>query len=230
VFHSFRDPGADGVGVAFTSSAVNLSDAQPPVERAAALAAVADAVGAAICVVAQVHGARVQDVSGSDHPLLDLTAHQADALVSDQRGLALAVRVADCVPILFADPAAGLIGAAHAGRGGVLLGVARATVDALAAKGAGELSAWIGPHICARCYEVPAPMASDFADVTGVAPSVTRWGTPGIDLGGALRRQLDAAGVRWVADEACTMHDSGLHSYRRDGAAAGRFAGLVWLG
>lgn len=179
--------------------------------------------------MSQVHGARVVEVADAGPGLVDLTAERADALITDRRGVALAVRVADCVPVLLADAAAGLIGAAHAGRAGVLAGVVPATVNALRARGATRLTAWIGPHICASCYEVPDAMARDFADVTGVPPARTHWHTLGIDLGAAVGSQLDAAGVPFVSHEACTRESSTLWSYRRDGDRAGRFVGAVWL-
>lgn len=234
-FHYVRDPGADGVGVAFTSAEVNLSGAQDASARAAAFDGVSVAVGAPIAVVTQVHGNRVLPVDDRWTPasasggLLDLTSERADALVTTTPGLALAVRVADCIPVLLADSHARVVGAAHAGRAGVLNGVIGEAVEAMRARGASHLHAWIGPHICARCYEVPPDMAADFESVTGVPPTTTSWGSIGLDLGEAARRQLDALGVEWESHEACTLHDPGLHSYRRDAAAAGRLAGLVWL-
>ncbi len=234
VFSYLRDPGADGVGVAFTSAGSDLSDARPAPERAAAFAGLAAAVGVPVAVVRQVHGDRVLDVDAVAAPgdavdgLLDLTGHDADALVTGRPGLGLAVRVADCVPVLFADPDAGLIAAAHAGRAGLVAGVLAATVAVLRRRGAEAPTAWIGPHICASCYEVPAAMADAFAADCGVPASVTRWGTSGIDLGAAARRQLEALGVPYVSQEACTHHEPGLHSHRRDAAGAGRLVGVVW--
>lgn len=229
MFHYLRDPGADGVGVAFTSAEINLSDTQDAAARAEAFARLSDAVGVGVAVVRQVHGDRVLEVAASGPGLVDRTGEQADAMVTGRRGLALAVRVADCVPVLFADPDAGLVGAAHAGRAGLVAGVIRATVATLRERGATRLTAWIGPHICGACYEVPPEMAAAFADATGVPQTTTRFGTTGIDLGAAARRQLDALGVPWEPHEACTLHEPGLSSHRRDGACAGRLAGLVWL-
>ena len=235
MFSFYRDPDADGVGVAFTSAALDLSDAAPQPARALAFARLAAALGVPVAIVRQVHGHRVLDVdavSPQVRPvdgLLDLTETDADALLTRSRGLALAVRVADCVPVLFADGPAGVIGAAHAGRAGLSNGVLGETVAALRSRGAAGLRAWIGPHVCAACYEVPIALADAFASATGVAPAVTRWGTPGIDLGAAARLQLGRLGVPFSSHEACTMHDEGLHSHRRDAAGAGRLAGVVWL-
>lgn len=226
-FHFLRDPGADGVGVAFTSEAIDLGDAQAPEARAQAFAALAGSLGATVVVAAQVHGTDVVEVT---RPPAEpgASAGQADALITALPDVALAMRVADCVPVLFASASTPWIGAVHAGRRGIELGVVPATIAALRARGAQDLQAWIGPHVCERCYEVPPSMAAAYAEVTGVEPTCTTWGTTSLDLGAAVRMQLDAAGVTWESHEACTMHDPGLHSYRRAAAASGRLAGLVW--
>lgn len=231
MWHFLRDPGADGVGVAITSAAVNLSDSQPAERREAAYATIAAGLGVPVAIVAQVHGSdvvRVRRPEG-DAVLIDLTDHPADALVTSDEGVALAVRVADCVPILFADPVAGVVGAAHAGREGLLRGGIGQTVAALRELGARQLTAWVGPRICEGCYEVPPDMAADAAARLGVPAPTTRWGTTGIDLGAAARAQLADAGVAVEDLGGCTFEDPGLHSHRRDGAAAGRQVGVVWI-
>lgn len=233
MFAFSRDPGTDGIGVAVTSAALDLSDARPSARDAAA-ARVARAIGAPVALVQQVHGADVVEVSAGDVAgaaggLLDLTSHRADGLVTASAGVALTVRVADCVPVLLADAAAGVVGAVHAGRVGILAGAVAATVAGLHGLGAHRLAALVGPHVCRRCYEVPADMAAAFAAATGVAPATTTWGTPAIDLGAAVRRQLGDLGVADVVDVGgCTREDPRLHSARRDGAASGRLAALVW--
>lgn len=153
----------------------------------------------------------------------------ADAKVTAERGVALCVRVADCVPVLFADPAAGLIGVAHAGRVGLADGVLPATVAALRDRGASELTAWIGPHICGGCYEVPAELQASVAAVLPGSACTTDWGTPGLDLGAAAEQQLAGLGCTVHRLDPCTRTTDALHSHRRDGADAGRLAGLIWL-
>jgi len=74
----------------------------------------------------------------------------ADALVTDLRNVALAVRVADCVPVLLADTQRHIIGAAHAGRVGLLAGVLESAVMEMERLGAKRIRAWIGPHICPK--------------------------------------------------------------------------------
>ena len=105
------------------------------------------------------------------------------------------VRVADCVPVLLADPHGGVIGAAHAGRKGLADGVVTACVEQMRQVGAQQISAWVGPHICGRCYEVPADMRDEVAAVEPVAASTTSWGTAALDIGAGVVAQLERLGV-----------------------------------
>lgn len=221
------DPSAGlRVEVAFTDATVDLQDDQEGF--AASLAAVVEATGVPFARLHQVHGHEVVHVvdpadSAGDH------VPQADALVTAQRGVGLMVRVADCVPVLLADPGAGVIGAVHAGRLGMSLDVVGRTVDRMREIGADRVRAWIGPHVCGRCYEVPEEMRREVASVVPAARSETSWGTPALDLGAGVAAQLAAAGVTATTVGRCTLEDEQLHSYRRDGGDAGRFAGLVWI-
>lgn len=153
----------------------------------------------------------------------------ADALVTRARGVALVIRVADCVPVVFADADRQVIGAAHAGRVGLAGGVLVNTVAAMRDLGAAELTAWIGPRICGDCYEVPESMRAKISAQLPGAHSETSWGTPSLDLGRAAARQLESLGcaVRDVGE--CTRTTDSLHSHRRDGADAGRLASFVWM-
>ncbi len=173
----------------------------------------------------QVHGATVEVV---EEGLFD-DRPDADAVVTGATGLVLMVRAADCVPVLLADPAAGVIGAAHAGRVGLAAGVVPNAVDRMRGLGATDLTAWIGPHVCGGCYEVPAEMQAEVVAVEPAARAITSWGTPALDLGAGVRAQLERAGVAVVDAGRCTRESSDLYSYRRDGASAGRLAGLVRL-
>lgn len=155
--------------------------------------------------------------------------HRADALVTRQRGVTLCIRVADCLPVLFADPAAGVIGAAHAGRVGLAAGVLANTVRAMRELGATTIQAWLGPHICGACYEVPEPMRAEIGSRLPGAYAQTSWGTPALDLGAAAEYQLQGLGCVVGRHAPCTRTSSDLHSHRRDGAGAGRLGALVWL-
>jgi copper oxidase (laccase) domain-containing protein len=139
------------------------------------------------------------------------------------------VRVADCVPVLLADPIAGVVGAVHSGRPGLALGVAVRAVERMRDAGAGRLVAWVGPHVCGGCYEVPEQLRAEVAARVPAAYAETTWGTPALDIGAGVRAQLEAVDVEVVLAGGCTREDPALHSYRRDGAAAGRLAGLVWM-
>ncbi len=227
-----RDPDAQlGVGVAFTSADLDLGDRQDAEARSRAYARLADALGVPVAVAAQVHGADVLHVQGSgtaDDGLVDLTDHRADALVTATRGVALAVRVADCVPICLAAADGSAVAAVHAGRQGLLDGVIGAAVAELRSLTDAPLLAWVGPHVCGTCYEVPDAMAADAAGRLGTEVPTTRWGTRGIDLGAGARRQLEVAGVEVTELGACTLEDDRLHSHRRDAERSGRMVGLVW--
>lgn len=227
------DLGTAGVGVVFTSADRDLGDAQDAAARTRAVAALAGDLGAPVALVRQAHGREVATVDDSvvragSRPLIELAGVEADGLVTAVRGVALAIRVADCVPVLLADEDAGIAGAAHAGRAGVVAGVVEAVAESMGRLGAATLTAWVGPHICGGCYEVPDEMAAHFAAATGVPPTRTRWGSAGIDLQAAVVRQLERIGASVTAHDACTLTSKSLHSHRRDGRA-GRQAGLIWL-
>jgi len=181
------------------------------------------APGASLADVRQVHGNAVdvlEDRRSTGRP-------EADALVTLQPDRVLVVRVADCVPVLLADPVAGVIGTAHSGRAGLVAGVAPATVARMRELGAQDVTAWVGPRICGACYEVPESMQAEVGALVPEAVSTTSWGTPSLDIGAGVRAQLESLGVDVVDIDVCTRESGDLYSYRRDGRASGRFAGLV---
>ncbi len=174
----------------------------------------------------QVHGNAVHVVEERNAP----GRPEADGIVTALVTAPLMVRAADCVPVLLADPASGVIGAAHAGRKGVESSVVVQTVAEMRRLGAGAIEAWIGPYICGACYEVPQQMQDDVEALAPGSRSTTSWGTPGLDLGAGLRAQLEALDVEVHLDAVrCTLESADLHSYRRDGAASGRHAGIIRL-
>jgi YfiH family protein len=174
----------------------------------------------------QVHGADVHVVDGADPGSSD--APVGDALVTRSPGVALMVRVADCVPVLLADPVAGVVAAAHAGRPGLAAGVVPATLAAMRELGAVDITAWVGPHVCGACYEVPARLREEVAAVVPASYAETSWGTPALDIGAGVLAQLLADDVQVHDASRCTVEDDDLFSYRRQGQASGRLAGLVW--
>ncbi|BDH10756.1 peptidoglycan editing factor PgeF [Streptomyces hygroscopicus] len=184
---------------------------------------------AAVVWMNQVHG---RDVAVVDGPWYGDDIPAVDAVVTDRRGLALAVLTADCTPVLLADPVAGVAGAAHAGRPGLVAGVVPAVVEAMVKRGAvpARIVAYTGPAICGRCYEVPAAMRSDVAAAVPEARATTSWGTPAVDVTAGVRAQLAAAGVPVREDpHICTLESADHFSYRRD-RTTGRLASYVWLG
>ena len=160
------------------------------------------------------------------------TLGEYDSLVGRRSGPdapAVAVMVADCVPVLLAAPSGDVVAAVHVGRQGLVAGVVPATLALLAAEGAvvPELYASLGPSICGRCYEVPAEMREDVARAVPAAHATTSWSTPALDLPAGVAAQLAAAGVTRVQRvDLCTREDERFYSYRRDGRT-GRFVGVV---
>lgn len=150
----------------------------------------------------------------------------ADALVTGIPGVALAVMVADCIPLLLISKVA--VAAVHVGRKGLVNDVALNAISAMREIGAREISAIIGPSICGRCYEVSEEI---FAEVTTLHPAAaakTLSGTYSLDLPAALEKVLLAEGITVSFESGCTAEDPVLFSYRRDGVT-GRQAGIVWL-
>ena len=186
------------------------------INRARVAAAMEVAPGHLI-TVHQVHSADVDHVTAPRSP-----NPRADAMVTATPGLALAILTADCQPVLFADPDAQVIGAAHAGWRGALDGVLEATVDAMCGLGAqpGNIRAVIGPSISQRAYEVGPEFLDDFLDrdsgnhrffINGKGDRYL------FDLPGYGLHRLRAAGVggaEWCRH--CTYSDPGrFFSYRR---------------
>ncbi len=189
-----------------------------------------DALGAAVGVerlvrMTQVHGDEVawaSDLAVGEIPV-------ADALLTDQAGVGVLVRVADCTPIVLAAPREAMAGVVHCGREGLVKGVVASAVHALRARGATTVHAFVGPRACGRCYELPAELADAVAAVVPEARSTTSWGTPAIDVGAGVRAQLAALDVEiddLGADE-CTIEDERWFSYRRQGQDSGRFGAVA---
>ena len=153
------------------------------------------------------------------------TAPRCDAVVTRSTEVALAVLVADCVPVLLSGTG-GVVAAVHAGRPGLVAGVVPAALATMRDLGAGEVDAVVGPSVCGRCYEVPAEMRDTAAAVSPVSATVSWTGTTAVDVAAGVVAQLVAGGVavRWVPG--CSRESDHLYSYRRDGLT-GRFAGVV---
>ena len=150
------------------------------------------------------------------------TRPKADAIVTRTEGLAIGVTAADCGPILFADPRARVIGAAHAGWKGALTGIVEATVTAMEKLGAdrANIVAAIGPLIRQQSYEVGSEFVERFVEADA-ANSVyflpaAREGHAMFDLAGLIRRRLENSGVLMLDDTGIdTYADERFFSYRR---------------
>ena len=175
-----------------------------------------------LATLRQVHSANCVRAAGRGGVL-----GEGDALLENTPGAVVAVKTADCLPILLVDEGHGAVAAVHAGWRGTVAGIARRAVEAMRAEfGArpGELHAAIGPGIGKCCYEVGPEVAAQFG----------QQGRAHVDLAAANRRQLMDAGVtpeRIYASNLCTMcRCEEFHSFRRDKEAAGRmysFAGIL---
>ncbi|MDF3288607.1 peptidoglycan editing factor PgeF [Streptomyces silvisoli] len=176
----------------------------------------------------QVHG---NDVAVVTAPWDGAPVPAVDAVVTARPGLALAVLTADCVPVLLADPVAGVVAAAHSGRPGLVAGVVPAAVEAMTGLGArpDRITAFTGPSVCGRCYEVPGEMRAAVAESVPEAWARTSWGTPAVDVAAGVHAQLARLGVaRREKSHICTLESADHFSYRRD-RTTGRLAGYVWL-
>jgi YfiH family protein len=160
-------------------------------------------------------------------------APDADAVVSNEPGTRIGVVTADCVPILCASSRGDRVAAIHAGWRGLAQGVVAAGVDALRRSGSARDSfvAVIGPHIGPCCYEVDEPVLDalrhGFGDALQASAQPTRPGHARIDLGALVARALESGGLAREQighlPACCTRCDARrFHSYRRDGAHAGR--------
>lgn len=173
----------------------------------------------------QVHGTRVSRVDGP----LDGPAPATDALVTATPRLGLVVLAADCLPVLLADPTAGVVAAAHAGRAGLAAGVLQRTLEQMAALGARDVTAVIGPAACGRCYELPPALADEVGTTVPGSRASTRTGAASVDLTAGAVGVLASAGVAVSTVGGCTIEQPDrFFSYRRDGRT-GRHAGVVWL-
>ena len=168
----------------------------------------------------QVHGDEVVEVKSiGDDPT-------CDALITSEPGIALAVMVADCIPLLLSSST--VIGAVHVGRRGLMNSVAVKAVDVMRKLGADQIHAQLGPSICGRCYEVPQELADEVVAKHPAASSLTNNLTPALDLPRALIADLVAMGVTYEASTICTLENDEYFSYRRHNIT-GRNAGVVWL-
>jgi YfiH family protein len=183
----------------------------------------------------QVHGRDVLRLDATTAIAARVDPQVADAAVTATPGVVLAIRTADCLPVLFADRDGRAVGAAHAGWRGLAGGVLEATVAALGDCGvpAGRLCAWIGPGIGPEAFEVGGDVRAAFCATDAGADAMFTTSADGkwrADLPSLARRRLAACGVADVGGGTlCTWTDgTRFYSFRRDGNT-GRHATFVWL-
>jgi len=165
---------------------------------------------------------------------LDQSQHeqQGDAATARSSNRVCAIKVADCMPVLLADEAGSVIGAAHAGWRGLSAGVIEATIHEMRIPGE-RIVAWLGPAIGPRVYEVGSEVRAAFLEHdpnAEAAFSPTRPGHWLLDLYAVARQRLRRQGVeRIFGGSFCTYSEpQRFYSYRRDGAT-GRMGAFLWL-
>lgn len=224
-----------GVSAApFDSLNIGRSSGDDPAAVAENRARVERQMGAPLVWLHQVHGTRCVRVESGEG------LETADAAVTRQPNLTLAIQVADCLPVLLAalDPQgrALAVGGAHAGWRGLAAGVLENCVEQLREMAPGaELRAWLGPCIGPQAFEVGAEVHEAFADDAALlrfaarADGDPRWLA---DLQGLALARLERLGIHTILREsACTFSDaSRFHSFRRDGSRSGRLVACIRLG
>ena len=214
------------VGRALSSPNYGLNTGAPRSLVLADRQALADSIGAPVVWMNQIHSDIVcvvgQEESGLDNSVT------ADAVITRDR-VALAVQVADCVPVLLFDKAAGVVAAVHAGRAGAKTFIVAKTVSQMTSMGCSprNITAAVGPCICGACYEVGEDV---FAQAVSVRPEMaakSRWGTRSLDVRACVLRDLEHVGEVEI-DDTCTLESHDLNSYRRS-PRCGRQIGWVLL-
>ena len=170
--------------------------------------------------VRQVHSGRVLEATEAG------VAGEGDALVTNRPGLFVAIRTADCVPILLADPRKRAVAAVHAGWRGTVAAILTRTLERMAHRYStdpADVHVAMGPAILSCCYEVGEEVAAQFG----------RMGRCSIDLIGENRRQAEAAGVRAENIQSldlCTSCNPGwFYSFRKEREAAGRMTSAIGI-
>ena len=224
-------PDGDGAGGGGLNLGDHVGDAVEAVRRNRALLLASLPAGPAW--LTQVHGTDVLNAAavcaGGG------AQNSADATIAVGPGAVCAIMTADCLPVLFCDRGANVVGAAHAGWRGLLGGVLQNTVAAMRGAGAGEISAWLGPAIGPEQFEVGPEVRAAYIERDARHDAAFRpvAGKPGkylADIYRLARLALAGSGVDSVSGGGfCTVTDAArFYSYRRDGVT-GRFASLIWI-
>jgi YfiH family protein len=198
----------------------NLGDhvGDDPIAVAENRAQLESQIGMPIAFMQQVHGDTVVLVENNQ------STPTCDALITTERKLAVAVMVADCIPLLLKSDVA--VAAVHVGRKGLMNGIARKTIDAMRDLGAEVIHSYIGPNICGGCYEVGPDIFQEVVSKYPISDSSLRSGKQTLDLVSGLKTDLKDTVLLDLSS--CVLEDNHTFSYRRDGTT-GRQAGVIWL-
>lgn len=163
----------------------------------------------------QVHGNTIEVITDSKSDL-----PEADGLVTNQKSIALAVQVADCLPLLLQSEE--VVAAVHVGRRGLVNGVAVKAVSMMKDLGARNISGVVGPHICGKCYEVDQNL---FDEITSEFPAAKLSGR-NLNLFAGLAAQISEIPLENL--NICTLENQDYFSFRR-GGETGRQVGVICL-
>ena len=201
----------------FDSANLGLHVGDDPFDVATNRATLETQIGMPIVFMNQTHGDTVVLVENNE------AKPTCDALITTNQRLALAVMVADCIPLLLKSDVA--VAAVHIGRKGLMNGIARLTIDAMRDLGAEVIHSYIGPNICGNCYEVSEEIHKEVVAKFPTANSHNRTGKYTLDLVAGLKSVLKDTVVLDLSS--CVLEDKNSFSYRRDGIT-GRQAGVIW--
>lgn len=176
--------------------------------------------------IRQIHSATIVEAVPSNGGV----DREGDGLITNQPGIVVGIRTADCVPILLADPATRAVSAVHAGWRGSAQNIVSAAVHELVTRygtHAQDLHAAIGPAIGVCCYEVSPEVARQFG--SWIPEYAEAPGPIHIDLARVNAIQLSRAGVTniWVADECTFCNPDRYFSFRREKERAGRMTSFI---
>lgn len=179
--------------------------------------------------VSQVHGARIREVRAAEDPR-EVRQEEADALIAREPGVAVGVRVADCVPVLLALPGLREVAAVHAGWRGVAARIAPLALDRLRDGRDLPALAVLGPHIRQAHFEVGEEVVEQLREATPrIDHAIDRsHAKPHVDMAAILRAQLEPLGVEVHDVGGDTFADAArFFSYRRDAGNTGRHLAVV---
>jgi len=192
-----------------------------------------------VVTVRQVHGVHAVAIESPEVENCPWHRLEADALMTDVPGVALAVLTADCMPVLLVDPCRPAVATVHAGRVGMARGVLSSAVEAMVARYGSsprELLAAFGPHVRPCCYTLPEALVEPFRGLEGSRGSIVTergGGEWALDLCEAARRELESLGVplRQIdVSHHCTACGGNMfYSYRAQGRRTGRLLSFTLL-